>query len=270
MQLFGFSFYTGSLNKFVEELTYFATQKNKHTAIKVLPASMNDIVKSFFKESLFGVIKNFDYVIPDGMPLVFLQRFKGNNRAERLYGPDVMNKFLAISSKNKKIKHFFYGCDRTTLDKLEKQLLDEYPNLQIVGKIPPAYRSETQILNEKISNKDLKAIKISQANIIWIALGGSKQIYFVDKLAKELPGKIIIAVGAAFDFLSLNKKQAPRWMRKLSLEWLFRLIQEPKRLWRRYILQIPLFIVFFLLECLCLYLPLRRIFLCLKKQLKKN
>ncbi len=265
MQLFGFSFYTTSLENFSKKLIKVALSKNKK-AIKVLPASMNDVVKSFFSDNLFNAIVKFDYVVADGMPLVWLEHWKGKKTAVRLYGPEFMDHCLADSNGNRKIKHFFYGCNNHTINKLKQNVLKKYPKVNIVGSISPPYRDLTVTEEEKY----FTLIKKSQANIIWISLGGEKQVLFIDKVASKLPGVVIIAIGAAFDFLSFNKKQAPIKIRKAGFEWLYRLIQEPRRLWRRYILQIPLFIVFLLLECLNLYLPTRRKFLCLRKRLILN
>lgn len=189
------------------------------------------VVNCYDRPDLAKIIINSGMATTDGMPLVWLAKRFGFSFAERVYGPDLMLALCSIS-ESKGYQHFFYGGTDEILDKLKINLLAKYPNLKIAGMYAPPFRPLKEM--EKIDVVD--KINTSGADIIWCGLGSAKQDYWVSEFRSLLEGSVILAVGAGFNFHAGSIRQAPRWMMNLGLEWLFRLIAEPKRLWRRYLI----------------------------------
>jgi N-acetylglucosaminyldiphosphoundecaprenol N-acetyl-beta-D-mannosaminyltransferase len=174
---------------------------------------------------------------PDGMSIVWLILLKGYRHVERVYGPDLMLEICDLSTEQG-YRNFFYGGAPGVADRLVARLEQRFTGLQIAGTYSPPYRPLSD-------NEDIDAIEIineSRADIVWVGLGSPKQEQWMAEHIERLNAPVLIGVGAAFDFLSGHKAQAPRWMQRSGFEWLFRLVTEPKRLWRRYA-QYPLFIL---------------------------
>ena len=167
--------------------------------------------------------------IPDGGPLSTLGRKKGFNEMKRTTGPDLLEQVLKISDKYK-YKHFFYGSSTNTLEKLKNEIINKYGNLNIVGMYSPPFRELTDVEDRDVINM------INEANpdFVWVGLGAPKQEYWMYAHKHKIKG-LMIGVGAAFDYLAGNIKRAPMWMQKLNLEWLYRLMQDPVRLFTRYL-----------------------------------
>lgn len=180
---------------------------------------------------------------PDGMPLVWLSWLKGHRYVDRVYGPDLM---LALSehSISKGYRHFFYGGAEGVPERLANVLQKRFPGLQVAGTYSPPFRPLTREEDEQI----VQMINTADPDIVWVGLGSPKQEYWMAEHRPRLRAPVLIGVGAAFDFLSGRKPQAPRWMQRAGLEWLFRLLTEPRRLWRRYLINNPLFVALVLLE----------------------
>lgn len=176
--------------------------------------------------------------ITDGMPLVYVAKKRGFKQAERIAGPDLMNEIFNISEKNG-ITHYFYGSTPDTIKKLKVNLLNKYPNLKIVGGYSPPFRELSKDEDEKI----IKEINKLSPDILWVGLGAPKQEMWMYN-HKDKINSLMIGVGAGFDYFAGNIKRAPMWMQKMSLEWLYRLIQDPKRLWRRYVVYNGKFILY--------------------------
>jgi N-acetylglucosaminyldiphosphoundecaprenol N-acetyl-beta-D-mannosaminyltransferase len=136
------------------------------------------------------------------------------------------------------VTHFFYGATDEVLDQLKANLLEKFPDLQIAGMYSPPFRPLTEAEKDAVAER----INASGAEIVWCGLGTPKQDYWVAEFRPRLNCAAILAVGAAFNFHAGHVVQAPRWMMRSGLEWLFRLGAEPKRLWRRYLIGIPRFI----------------------------
>jgi N-acetylglucosaminyldiphosphoundecaprenol N-acetyl-beta-D-mannosaminyltransferase len=177
-------------------------------------------------------------VTPDGMPLVWLLRRLGKHRTERVYGPDLMRKMTAISSQ-RGYRQFYYGGSEGVADKLKQGLVNAHPNLQVAGALCPAFRE----LTPDEDQADIDAINMARPDIIWVGLSTPKQEFWMARHLGLIEAPVMVGVGAAFDFLSGTKRQAPRWMQRNGLEWLFRLCSEPRRLWRRYAYIVPGFII---------------------------
>ncbi|MGO6855257.1 glycosyltransferase (plasmid) [Rhizobium leguminosarum] len=176
-------------------------------------------------------------VTPDGMPLVWALRHAGHVESDRVYGPDLMlSVFDAGSSKG--LRHFLYGATAETLEQLQARLLAKFPQARIVGSYAPPFRKLSTREETDIADR----LNRSGADIIWVGLSSPKQELWMARMRDSLEASMLIGVGAAFDFHAGLKRQAPRFIQRSGFEWAFRLLCEPRRLWRRYALVVPTFI----------------------------
>ena len=178
--------------------------------------------------------------LPDGMPLVWALRSCGYLLRDRVYGPDFFE--LCLSSQRGTTRHYFFGSTDDTLTKLRQKLTTRFPGILIAGMYSPPFRPLTPEEEADIINN----INESNADIVWVGLGAPKQELWINATAGRIHAPVVAAVGAAFDFLAGTVRQAPDWMQRFGLEWLFRLIMEPRRLWFRYLYYNPLFVLKFL------------------------
>lgn len=168
---------------------------------------------------------------PDGMPLVWLSHRAGHHEVSRVYGPDLMLELAARSAATGH-RHYFYGGAPGVADSLVERLTTRFPGLQVAGTLSPPMLS----VGELERDETIAEINASGADIVWVGLGTPKQDWWVANHRPLLNAPALIAVGAAFDFHSGRISQAPKWMQRNGVEWLFRLSQDPKRLWRRYLI----------------------------------
>ncbi len=166
--------------------------------------------------------------IPDGGPLSTVGHLRGYKNMSRTTGPDLMGNIFKISAE-KGYRHFFYGSTPNTLTKLSDKLMENYPGIVITGMYSPPFRPLTDEEDQYIINR----INSLNADFIWIGLGAPKQELFMAEHQGKLTG-LMIGVGAGFDYYAGNLMRAPQWMQKMNLEWLYRLIQDPFRLFYRY------------------------------------
>jgi N-acetylglucosaminyldiphosphoundecaprenol N-acetyl-beta-D-mannosaminyltransferase len=169
-------------------------------------------------------------VTPDGMPLVWLLRLAGHRRAARVYGPDLML-LLLERSPARGFTHFFYGATEATLAELRCKMTTRFPGLRVVGTVAPPFRPLTTAEDDEI----VTAINRVSPDFVWVGLSTPKQEIWMAEHRVRLDAGVLIGVGAAFDFHAGRIRQAPRWIQRAGMEWLFRLYQEPRRLWRRYL-----------------------------------
>ena len=173
-------------------------------------------------------------VTPDGMPLVWVARALGRHNVGRVYGPDLM---LAILSRERH-RHFFYGGGPGVAQRLTEAMTTRYPKLEVAGFIEPPFATLDELSTPVVA----QAINARSADIVWVGMSSPKQDLWMARMRPLLDAPVIIAVGAAFDFHSGRVRQAPAWMQRSGLEWLFRLGTEPRRLWRRYVVDNPWFV----------------------------
>ena len=178
-------------------------------------------------------------VTPDGMPVVWLARSHGCQDIARTYGPDLMLE-VCNHGQDLGLRHFFYGGTEDTLQKLQQKLLESYPQILIAGSYAPPFRAEVWQEDKEIIDR----INNSAADIVWVGLGSPKQDFWMHLHRPLLNVPVIVGAGAAFDFCSGVKPQAPRWMQGCGLEWFFRLCCEPGRLWKRYLMGNSLFLIY--------------------------
>jgi N-acetylglucosaminyldiphosphoundecaprenol N-acetyl-beta-D-mannosaminyltransferase len=177
-------------------------------------------------------------VTPDGMPLVWMSHWLGQRHVGRVYGPDLMLEMNAISVRNG-YKNFYYGGGDGTARQLCETQTRRFPGLQVSGTLTPPFRPLTLEEDEEA----IRIINASGADIVWVGLSTPKQERWMASHIGRLEAPVLIGVGAAFDFLAGNKPQAPRWMQRNGLEWLYRLMSEPRRLGPRYLRNNPAFAV---------------------------
>ena len=176
---------------------------------------------------------------PDGMPMVWMGHLQGKHSIRRVYGPDLMLS-LCQHSRAENFSHFLYGGAGGVADELKLYLEARFPGLNISGTYTPPFRSLTQSEVADLQER----VRGLQPDFFWVGLSTPKQEQFMAKYLSVLPeAKIFIGVGAAFDLLIGRVRQAPRWMQRSGLEWLFRLAQEPRRLAKRYLVNNPLFVI---------------------------
>ena len=178
--------------------------------------------------------------LPDGKPLSIVGK-KSYPEMDRVTGPSLMEEIFKLSN-DKSVRHYFYGATDETLEKLKEKLVKKYPDIQIAGMYSPPFRYLTQEEDEEI----IKEINKTNPDIVWVGLGAPKQENWMAAHKGKVNG-LMIGVGAGFDYHADNIKRAPIWMQNLSLEWLYRLMQDPKRLFKRYLVTNSKF-VFYLLK----------------------
>lgn len=210
----------------------------------VCVATVNNVMEAHDCADFQRVMNQADLVTPDGMPLVWGLRLLGLSDAERVYGPDLTPALLEMASTNA-VPVGFFGASPSTLAALRRILNQRYPQLQTAYFYSPPFRTLTIEEDREVVNE----INRSGAKILFIGLNTPKQDYWM-AAHRDRVQAVMIGVGAAFDFLAGTKRQAPRWMMRIGLEWFFRLVSEPRRLWKRYLKHNPRFVVLFALQLL--------------------
>jgi N-acetylglucosaminyldiphosphoundecaprenol N-acetyl-beta-D-mannosaminyltransferase len=184
-------------------------------------------------------------VTADGMPLVWLGRRAGHDTMERVYGPDLMLASCAASQPQHP-RHYFVGSTPDVLSRLVGALRARFPVLNVCGTNAPPYRPLTPAEDDAL----VATINSASPDIVWVGLGTPKQERWMADHLGRINAPVMIGVGAAFDFLAGTKRQAPRWMQRSGLEWLFRMLSEPRRLGARYLVNNPSFVWRVLLQSL--------------------
>lgn len=182
-----------------------------------------------YEDKKYRAIQNGGIMaIPDGGPLSTVGQKRGYKNMSRTTGPSYMEEILRVSVQNG-YSHYFYGSTEKTLDRLYTVLEEAYPGIEIAGMYSPPFRQMTEEEDEAIVNR----INETNPDFLWIGLGAPKQECWMAAHQGKVTG-FMVGVGAGFDFLAGNIKRAPQWMQKSNLEWMYRLIQDPRRLFNRY------------------------------------
>ena len=187
----------------------------------------------------FRSILNHSFLnTPDGMPMVWMGKIQGFGDMGRVYGPDLMLRISELSQK-RGFTHFFYGGGPGVAEELKQKLESRFPGIRIVGVYTPPFRPLTEAEEADLT----RMVSQLKPDMIWVGLSTPKQEKFMAGHWERLEATLFFGVGAAFDFHAGRVRQAPRWMQRSGLEWLFRLCSEPRRLWKRYFKNNPLFIL---------------------------
>jgi len=204
----------------------------------VCVTGVHGVMESRRDQRLRRIHNDAGMVTPDGMPLVWFSRFCGKSRTDRVCGTDLMRKMTAVSSQ-RGYRQFYYGGAEGVADKLKQALITAHPMLDVAGTLCPPFRELTPEEDRAV----VAAINAARPDIVWVGLSTPKQEFWMANHLGRIEAPVMVGVGAAFDFLAGTKRQAPRWMQRNGLEWLFRLCSEPRRLWRRYAYSVPGFTI---------------------------
>lgn len=209
----------------------------------VCACDVNNVMSAQTNKVHMQALRRSDMILPDGAPLVWVGRLRGESRMGHVPGPDLLPAICQHSLETG-WSHYFYGGAEGVADKLAERMAASYPGLNVAGTHCPPFR---QLTPDEMQH-DLDRINASGADVVWIGLGCPKQEIWMHEHHAGLQGRVLIGVGAAFDFHSGRIERAPLWMRQRGLEWLHRLISEPRRLWRRYLVNAPKFVALSLAE----------------------
>jgi N-acetylglucosaminyldiphosphoundecaprenol N-acetyl-beta-D-mannosaminyltransferase len=208
-------------------------------------STVHMLVEGIKNPGYFKVLQKSDMNCPDGMPLVWYGRRKTGTRVEQVCGPDFLPAFCRATAEMG-LRHFLYGGAEGVAEKAAIMLQRKSPGAQIAGVYSPPFRPLTAEEKEEI----VRTINASRPDVLWVCLGCPKQEIWIDEFKDRLDVPVLLAVGLAVDILAGTKGRAPFVMRTLGLEWLYRLCQEPRRLWRRYLVYNSIFLYRLLTEWL--------------------
>jgi len=212
----------------------------KKTSLTVAVCNTNTLVRSYKDASLQEKINSFDIRVPDGFPVAKASNLLYKNKQKRVDGYNIFHKTIEKGLESN-LSHYFFGSDEKTVVKLKTRLLNEYPNINILGhSCPPLMGFKDLVLEKYVSD-----LKEKNADIVWVSLGFPKQEEFIDLLLKNNTiNSNFAGIGAVFEWSAGTKIKAPEFFANLGLEWIFRLVQEPRRLFKRYFVDNFLFIIY--------------------------
>ncbi len=235
LDLFGVQTDAQPFAEAIDRLAAWSNEAGARRYVCTCPAYT--LMMCYEKPQVMAAVNGAAMVTADGMPVVWLQRKRGVAAAERVYGPDVMQA-LCERTANSQVKHYFWGGENGVAAALASRLKAQFPGLQVAGSHAPPVAP----LGSEPDEDAIRRLNDSGAEVIWVGLGSPKQDLWMAQHRPHLNAPLLIGVGAAFDMLAGTKKQAPRWMQRTGLEWLFRLLQEPGRLGKRYLIYNPKFL----------------------------
>lgn len=203
----------------------------------VCVANVHMLMEAYWNPEFAGILKNADLVTPDGMPLVWMMRLLGARYQNRVAGMDILLSICQLAQKLD-ISLFFVGSQTEILLRMRKRLQEEFPKLKIAAMEPLPFRPLTKEEDETLIDK----INQSGSSLVLVSLGCPKQENWIAQHKDKIQG-VMIGLGGVFPVYAGIQKRAPRMIRDLGFEWLYRFVQEPRRLWRRYIKTIPPFVL---------------------------
>lgn len=222
-----------------EEHPDHITVNNAHTMVE---GARRPEFQHIINESLLS--------LADGRPLSIIGWLKGARTMHRIFGPTLLEKSLDWG-RREGLRHFFFGNTPETLARMEKVIRQRYPGAVIAGMIAPPFRAFTEAENQLW----LEEMRKAGPDLIWVSLGAPRQEEWIYRHYRGLDRGLFIGIGAGFSYLAGTIRHAPAWMKYMALEWFYRLLQEPNRLWRRYVKNNTLFIVYIIREWLTGTLP---------------
>jgi N-acetylglucosaminyldiphosphoundecaprenol N-acetyl-beta-D-mannosaminyltransferase len=220
---------------------YIEQNKMKGTidAAKMVQAINTDfIVRANSDKETELIANSADLALADGMPVVWASKLFNKSLPERIGGPDYFQSFSRISNTNK-YSYYLLGSTEATVKKIITKLNKEYPDIAILGYECPPF---SDMKNEEENIKLCERINKYKPDVLWVSFGCPKQEVWIAQNKCRIKASVAVGVGAAFEYYAGNLKRAPKFIQKLGFEWLYRLIQEPKRLWKRYLIKGPLFL----------------------------
>ena len=224
-----------NLETAVDQIDEWVSQEE--TGRYVCVTGVHGVMESLRDPEVRRVHNSASACVPDGMPMTWVGRFHGYHDMDRVYGPDLMLSLLSLSAQ-KGYTSFFYGGAEGVADELTIRMMERFPSLTVVGTFCPPFRP----LNAEERSQVIANINRLQPDLLWVGLSTPKQERFMDEFHLALNTKVMLGVGAAFDFHTGRVSQAPRWMMRSGLEWFYRLCTEPRRLGPRYLRNNPSFL----------------------------
>lgn len=207
----------------------------------VTAAAVNLVMSAHEDPETRAAVLGATLAVPDGQPLVWALRALGNPGATRVYGPDLMAGFCARAASTGTPMYLYGGRTPQALELLKARLVGRFPGVRIVGGYSPPFRELTEAEEDEV----IERIDSSGAAVVWVGTGQPKQEKWMLRMRPRLAAPLLVGVGAAFDFHAGLVPQAPAWMQRNGLEWVYRLAREPRRLWRRYARYNPRFVICF-------------------------
>ena len=220
-----------------DELIPLFAHRLQHRAVSVNVCNVHSVMSARRDRELSDAFATSDINTPDGMPLVWFLRSLGFSDQTRVNGSEIALRAIEYGL-SLGWRHFFYGSTDETLALLVSRLTSRFPSLKLAGTVSPPFRSLSP--DERVQT--VQTIRDTRPDIVWVGLGMPKQEKWMREFRDELPGTVLVGIGAVFDFLAGTKPQAPQWVQDNGLEWLFRFGTEPRRLWRRYFWNNPAFL----------------------------
>jgi N-acetylglucosaminyldiphosphoundecaprenol N-acetyl-beta-D-mannosaminyltransferase len=218
----------------IAEMARWIKEDERHY---VCVTGVHGIMESQDDPALIDIHNRSGLTVPDGMPTVWAGHYAGFKSMQRVYGPDLMPSFIAAGVSTG-FRHFLYGGAEGVADLLANKLRQKFPGVEIVGTYCPPFRPLTE--QEEVEVAEL--INASGADVVWVGLSTPKQERWMDRMTDRLDVNVVLGVGAAFDINAELASRAPRWMQRIGMEWLYRLIKEPRRLAKRYLKNNPRFL----------------------------
>jgi len=238
LELFGLNFNNLSFNEALNKITFLIDCNKK---IVIFTANVAHITKMHEDPNIRNIYYKADLILNDSQVLYFASRMLGKPLKGKISGSDLLPALCKVASL-KGYHIFFLGGRNNSSHYAAEKLKQTYKSVQIVGTISPAFGFEKEAYEV---DKIIKEINKIKPQILFIGLGFPKQEVFINEYRDRLNVNLIIGIGASFEFASSIIKRAPKWMQDFALEWLYRLIKEPKRLWKRYLFSNTLFILLF-------------------------
>jgi N-acetylglucosaminyldiphosphoundecaprenol N-acetyl-beta-D-mannosaminyltransferase len=200
-------------------------------------AGVHGIMEARRHADLRSILANAVLVAPDGMPTVWMGHLQGLSKMQRVFGPDLMLEVIGRRELSH-YKHFLCGGAPGVAEELRNEMLRRFPWASIAGTYTPPFRPMTPEEEDQLATQ----VRLLRPDIIWVGLSTPKQDRFMVRYLPRLDTKLMIGVGAAFLFHTGAIQDSPAWVKRAGLQWLHRLLQEPARLWRRYLVNVPLFL----------------------------
>ncbi|MEE9189592.1 MAG: WecB/TagA/CpsF family glycosyltransferase, partial [Candidatus Neomarinimicrobiota bacterium] len=238
--ILGINICATNIPEILKSIYTFIRSDEKHY---VIIRDIHGLIQAHNSEPVMKAHTRASLVVPDGMPLVWIGKLKGFKEIDRCYGPDLMLAVMKESVKNG-YRHFFYGGKPGVAEDLESIMEIKFPSVNVVGIYTPPFRP----LNQAEEIELIALVSKVKPDIFWVGISTPKQEIFMHDYLSKLETKVMIGVGAAFDLHTRRIKQAPVWIQRSGFEWLFRIFQEPTRLWKRYLFVIPAFIFLYIQE----------------------